>query len=215
MGLEMSMVSRRTLGLIAITSVVYYILAVFAMHLLQPELNPLRVPMSAYVLGDYGQLMTTTYFVLCAGLLAIGYGLIKTLPRTRLIKLAFVVALIAVAGVFIAGIFPMEWPPPPRTTSGRLHGLGGMLAFSGMAFAPCLFSLNFRRDGHWRTVSNVALALSANIIVAFILFMFAVRGGFGGFAQRLFLALLFGWMIVVGLHLTRNPACHTKCLDDN
>lgn len=199
----MSMVSSRTLGLMAITSVVYYVLAVFAMHLLQPELSPLRVPMSAYVLGAYGPLMTTTYFVLCAGLLALGYGLVRTLPRTRLIKLAFVVALIAGAGIFIAGIFPIEWPPPPLTTSGRLHALGGMLAFSGMAFAPCLFSLNFRSDGHWRTVSAVALALSASIIAAFILFVFAVPGGFGGFAQRLFLALLFSWMIVVGLHLTR------------
>ena len=161
--------------------------------------------MSAYVLGAYGPLMTTTYFVLCAGLLGVGYGLVKALPRTRLIKLAFVVALIAGAGIFIAGIFPIEWPPPPRTTSGRLHALGGMLAFSGMAFAPFLFSLNFRNDAHWKTVSSVALALSASIIAAFILFLFAVRGGFGGFAQRLFLALLFSWMIVVGLHLTRTP----------
>ena len=201
----MSLVSSRTLGLMAITSVIYYVLAIFAMHLLQPELSPLRVPMSAYVLGAYGPLMTTTYFVLCAGLLGVGYGLVKALPRTRLIKLAFVVALIAGAGILIAGIFPIEWPPPPLTTSGRLHRLGGMLAFSGMALAPCLFSLNFRSDGHWRTVSAVALALSASIIAAFILFLFAVPSGFGGFAQRLFLALLFGWMVVVGLHLTRTP----------
>ncbi len=199
----MSMVSSRTLGLMVITSAVYYVLAVFAMHLLQPELSPLRVPMSAYVLGNYGPLMTTTYFVHCAGLLALGSGLIKTLPRTRLIKLAFVVALIAGSGIFIAGIFPIELSSPPRTTSGRLHALGGMLAFSAMTFAPCLFSLNFRSDGHWRRVSVVALALSASIIAAFILFVFAIRGGFGGFAQRLFLALFFGWMIVVGLHLTR------------
>jgi hypothetical protein len=78
-----------------------------------------------------------------------------------------------------------------------------MLAFSGMAFAPCLFSLNFRRDQYWRKVSVVALALSAGIIAAFILFMFAIRSDFGGFAQRLFFAVLFSWMIVVGLHLTR------------
>ena len=45
----MSLVSSRTSGLMAITSVAYYVLAIFAMHLLQPELSPLRVPMSAYV----------------------------------------------------------------------------------------------------------------------------------------------------------------------
>jgi hypothetical protein len=197
------LVSSSTLGLIVIASVIYYVLAVFAMHLLQPEISPLRVPMSVYVLGANGYLMTSTYFVLCTGLLGVGFGLIKALPRTRLIKIAFAVALIACTGVLVAGIFPLDWPPPPRTSSGRLHALGGMLAFSGMAFAPCLFSLNFRRDQYWRKVSVVALALSAGIIAAFILFMFAIRSDFGGFAQRLFFAVLFSWMIVVGLHLTR------------
>jgi hypothetical protein len=187
-----------------IASVVYYVLAVFAMHLLQPEVSPLRVPMSAYVLGAYGPVMTSTYFVLCVGLLGVGFGLIKALPRTRLVKIAFAAALIASAGVLVAGIFPLDWPPPPRTSSGRLHALGGMLAFSGMALTPCLFSLNFRSDGYWRKVSVVSLILSSGIIAGFILFLFAIRAGFGGVAQRLFLALLFSWMIVVGLHLTRS-----------
>lgn len=200
----MSMVSSRTLGLMVIASVVYYVLAVLALHVVQPQVSPLRVPMSAYVLGAYGSVMTSTYFVLCVGLLGVGFGLMKALPRTRLMKIAFAAALIACAGVFVAGIFPLDWPPPPRTSSGRLHALGGMLAFYAMALAPALFSLNFRSDGYWRRVSLVALTLSAGIIAVFILFVFAIRAGFGGVAQRLFLALLFSWMIVVGLHLTRS-----------
>jgi Protein of unknown function (DUF998) len=101
-----SVIAGRTLGLLAIASVVYYVLAVLAMHLLQPELDPLAVPMSEYVLGAYGPVMTTTFFVLCAGLLAVGFGLIQTLPRTRVTKVAFSVTLIASAGLLIAGIFP-------------------------------------------------------------------------------------------------------------
>ncbi|HUE81826.1 MAG TPA: DUF998 domain-containing protein [Pyrinomonadaceae bacterium] len=200
----MSIVSSRTLGLMVIASVVYYVLAVLALHVVQPQVNPLKAPMSAYVLGAYGPVMTSTYFVLCVGLLGVGFGLIKALPRTWLVKIAFAAALIACAGVLVAGIFPLDWPPPPRTSSGRLHALGGMLAFYAMALAPGLFSLNFRSDGYWRRVSVVALALSAGIIAVFSLFLFAIRGGFGGFAQRLFLAVLFSWMIVVGLHLTRS-----------
>jgi hypothetical protein len=60
------MVSSRTLGLSVIASVAYNVLTDLAMHLLQPEISPLRVPMSAYVVGAYGTLMTTTYFVLCS-----------------------------------------------------------------------------------------------------------------------------------------------------
>ena len=80
------------------------------MHLPQPELDPLMIPMSVYVFGAYGPVMTTTFFVLCAGLLGVGFGLSQTLPRTRLIKIAFALTLVGAAGVFIAGILPNDSP---------------------------------------------------------------------------------------------------------
>ncbi len=200
----MRMVSRRTAGLIVIASVGYSVLVLIAMHLLQAELSPLRVPMSAYVLGAYGPLMTLNYFVLCAGWLAVSCGLVTTLRLTRLTKVAFAVSLIASAGFLIAGTFPMDYPPPLRTSSGRLHALGGILTFPAMALASSLFSLSMRRDVAWRTVSVAASALSASIIAAFVLMVFSILVlGFGGYAQRLLMALLFSWLIVVGVHLTR------------
>src|SRR5688572_8679744 len=100
----MSAAAGRTFGLLAIASVVYYVLAVLAMHLLQPALDPLHVPMSAYVVGAYGFLMTSTFFVLCAGLSAVGFGLVQTLPRTGLTNVAVALTVIACAGFLIAGI---------------------------------------------------------------------------------------------------------------
>jgi hypothetical membrane protein len=199
----MGPVGRRTLGLIVIASNAYWILVVLAMHLLEPEFSPIRAPMSAYVLGAYGPLMTTTYFALCTALLGASYGLVKDLRRSRLAKVAFVITLIAGTGILIAGIFPMDFPPPPRTSSGRLHMLGGLLTFPQMTLASLLFSLSMRRDGHWRGVSAVALPLSAGAVAAFVLMFVSLRVfGFAGFAQRIVMALLLGWMAVVGLHLT-------------
>ena len=65
------MVSSRTLGLLVIASEGYRILVVIAMHFLQPDISPLRVPMSAYVFGAYGTLMTISYFVV-RGLVSTG-----------------------------------------------------------------------------------------------------------------------------------------------
>lgn len=202
----MSPVSGRTLGVLAIASVVYYVLAVAAVHLLQPELDPLTVPMSAYVLGEYGTLMTTTFFVLCVGLLAVGCGLLQALPRTRVIKVAFALTLIASAGILIAGLFPTDWPPPFRSTSSQVHQMAALVAFPAMTIAPGLFSLNFRRSEYWERISVAALALSAGIVAAeaFLLATSAVAFlGVGGVVQRLFLALLLIWMLLVGRHLTR------------
>ena len=120
----MSMLSNRHLGLLVIASVLYHALIFSAMHLLEPEFSPIRAPGSAYVLGAYGPLMTTTYFVLSVGLLSVAYGLVTTLGRTHLTSIAFAVVLVAAAGASLAGIFPMDFPPPLRTSSGRWCGRG-------------------------------------------------------------------------------------------
>jgi hypothetical protein len=199
---------------LAIASAVYYVLAVLAMHVLQPELEPLNVPMSVYVLGAHGSVMTTTFFVLCAGLLAMGVGLVQALPRTRFTNVAVALTVIASAGFLIAGIFPTDWPPPMRSKSSQLHGLGGMLAFPAVTIATVLFSLKFRSDGYWKRVSVAALALSAGNIASFAIFQGLIAAAisqgvddrapeFLGLAQRLFLTLLLVWMILVGRHLIR------------
>ena len=202
----MSMLSNRNLGLLVIASVIYHALVFSAMHLLEPEFSPIRAPGSAYVLGAYGPLMTTTYFVLSVGLLSVAYGLVTTLGRTRLTSIAFAVVLVAAAGASLAGIFPMDFPPPPRTSSGRFHALGGLLTFPGIAVGLSLFSLSFRRDGYWRGVSTVLSALSAGMIAALVLGVSSILVlGYGGFAQRLFIVVFYSWMILAGVHLTRTP----------
>ena len=202
----MPMISSRAMGLVVIASTAYNILAAFAMHFLQPEVSPLRVPMSAYVLGAYGTLITISYFVSCCAWLGLSYGLVSTLPPARLTRIASLVALFAVVGFFIAGSFPMDFPPPPRTTAGRLHMIGGILAFPAMTLASILFTRSMGGDVHWKGVSAVASAFSAGIVAAYVLMVCSILVlGFGGYAQRLLMAFLFGWKLVVGVHLTRLP----------
>jgi hypothetical protein len=140
------MISSRTVGQIVITSVMYHVLVFIAMHFLEPEFNPIRAPGSAYVLGAYGSLFTTTYLAQCVGSLGVSYGLLATVRGTRLTRIAFVFALIACAGTLLAGSFPMDYPPPMRTTSGRLHVLGGGLAFPAVILSSIFFSLSIRHD---------------------------------------------------------------------
>ena len=200
----MEVPSVRALGLIAIGVNLYWASVAVAMHLLEPEFDPVRAPMSAYVLGTYGAWMTTTYFVMGAALIAIGCGLVRTLRPTRLTSAAFSLTLIAAAAFFVAGLFPMDFPPPLRTPSGRLHLLGGLFAFPTMALSAFLFSLSFRRDGFRRSVSAPALALSAGMIAAYALgFLSILLLGFAGYAQRLFMILWFVWIFLVGLYLIR------------
>src|SRR5262245_758747 len=201
---RMRLISTPTLGKVVVASVLYQILVLSAMHFLEPEFSPIRVPMSAYVAGAYGSLMTTIYFVLAAGLLAVACALVTTLPRTRRTSMAFAVLVVAAMACLLAGIFPMDFPPPLRTTSGRLHALGGAVAFPGMTVGLRLFSLSLRYDSYWGGVSSVLRKLSAAMIAALLLMLSSILLlGHGGFAQRLLFVVLFSWMVVAGRRLIR------------
>ena len=128
--------SSRVTGVTVLVAATYWWAVFLSMHILEPEYSPLRAPGSAYVLGAYGTWMTTTYFLLAAALLSSGLGLTINLAVTVLTRIAGLAFLIAAAGAVLAGIFPMDFPPPPRTTSGRLLALGGMLTFLPWVTGP-------------------------------------------------------------------------------
>ncbi len=200
----MRLVSTRVLGMAVIASVVYNLLLILAMHVLKPEFNPLRAPMSAYVLGAYGGWMTTSYFAMCIGLLALNYGLVTTLPPARSTRTGVWLFMIAAMAIIVAGLFPMDYPPPPRTAAGIIHALAGLTGFPTMTAGIFLFSLGFRRNPDWENLSFPALSLAIGIIAAFVVGMISILLlGFGGYAQRLFMVLFYGWEILVGVRLIR------------
>lgn len=209
----MSTVSRQALGLVVIVGATYWLSVIVAMHFLEPEFSPLRVAMSAYVLGVYGRWVTTTFFALGAALLCLRHGLAKTLPDTRVARIGSSLLLVAAAGVILAGFFPTDPIPagsirPPRnpTTSGALHNLGGVFTFPTLALGPLLLSLRFRDAVRWRSVSVPAVVLSASVTVSFALAVAGIALGFAGLAQRLFFAVLLPWMTLVGFGLIRFAA---------
>jgi hypothetical protein len=62
---------------------------------------------------------------------------------------ALAVFLVAAIGALIAGYFPMDFPGPPRTASGRLHALGGALTFPSWVLGTLFFSLSVGRHHSW------------------------------------------------------------------
>ena len=175
------------------------------MHVLEPEFSPLRAPGSAYVLGAYGAWMTTTYFALIAALLSAAFGVAVNVSRSAVTRFACAAFVLAGVGAVLAGLFPMDFPGPPQTTPGRLHALGGALTFPAWVLGTLLFSLSVRRDRRWarrsRTLSALAIACIGTLAV---LVLSVGLLGFGGYAQRVLIGLLFAWMVTVGSHLVRS-----------
>ena len=202
----MRFVNNRALGLIVIGCVLYFAAVALTMHVMEPEFDPIRAPMSAYVVGAYGVWMSTTYPVWSLALLGAGLALVRMLPRRRLASTAFFFFVIAAAGCIVAGLFPMDFPPPLRTLSGHLHAIAGGFTIPSTALGAFLFSLSFRRETYWSKVFAPAMVLSFGIIAILFLGISSLfLLGFAGYAQRLLFALLIGWMILVSAHLIRFP----------
>jgi hypothetical protein len=193
-----------TFKTVAIVTAIYGFSVLVAMHFLAPEVDPIRAPGSAYVLGPYGALAATIYFTGAVGSVALGYGLKEAMPHVRLVRVGWLLFLGAAGGSLLAGFFPMDFPPPIRTTSGRLHAIGGGIGFPLGTLGIFLFSLGFRRDRHWRAVSGLTLAFAAGILCALLLGILSlITLGFAGYMQRVLMVLQVAWSIIVGLHLRR------------
>ncbi len=100
------MIDTRTVRGVVIAAVLYWTAVGVLLHVLEPEVDPVIVPMSAYVDTGSGALMTTTYWASAIALTGIAVGLRRLLPRTVLPTIGFVVFSIAALGTIVAGVFP-------------------------------------------------------------------------------------------------------------
>ncbi|MEF8794181.1 DUF998 domain-containing protein [Thiohalorhabdus sp.] len=110
---------------------------------------------------------------------------------------------ILAAGTLVSGLFPCEpgCPPSPRTTSGRIHALAGLLAVLG-AVVACL-ALGFwaaDRMATWGLTLYSLITGGAGLALLFTT-LGAIGTGFEGFLQRVFLLGILAWLGVTAVLL--------------
>src|SRR5260370_36622502 len=91
---------------ITVARVVYYSTAIVLLHVLRTDFDPGYRYLSEYAVGPYGALMTSTFFALSAGSLALSFGLWRSVSsKPRFFPGLFLWLAWACAG-FLAGFFP-------------------------------------------------------------------------------------------------------------
>jgi hypothetical membrane protein len=163
----------------------YYVIVLTVLHILEPEFDPRFRFMSEYALGDYGWLMTTTFFVLGLGpfVAAIGLRGVNQLSRSTRIGLGLLV--VAAMFIWLAGIFRDSLP----------HLLAGVVAFPSMVMAVLLLSWTFRRAAGWQTIHRVGLFVGLAMLA--MLFLMVGDLGMPGLQQRVFIFLFLLWLSIV------------------
>jgi hypothetical protein len=208
-GREMNMSSKPALdrvihGIAGVGPLLFFAVATVEGSL-RAGYDPIAQPISALALGPRGWVQTLNFVVLAASFASM-VVVLRTNLRGGVASLSGPgVFLIMTIGVALAGAFPMDAPGAAVTLAGRLHLMGGFLAFPWMPVVLLLVARRFRRDDRWRPYFWYTLAtglLSLATITFFLLFVgppglprrFA---GAAGLVQRIQLLPFLAWIALV------------------
>jgi hypothetical membrane protein len=163
----------------------YFVIVLIVLHILEPEFDPRFRFMSEYALGDYGWLMTTTFFALGLAPLVAAIGLQNAYQSSRSTRIGLGLLIVAAIFIWLAGIFRDSIP----------HLLAGVVAFPSMVMAVLLLSWTFRRAAGWQTIYPVALFIGLAMLAMF--FLMVADLGMPGLQQRVFIFLFLLWLSFV------------------
>ena len=186
---------------ITLASVIYYASAIVLLHLLRTDFDPTYRYLSEYARGRYGILMTSTFFALSAGSLALSFGLWRSVSS----KLLFLPGPVAVDDLGMRCFScrnlhrrstrcatDSNWQDPYQM---------GMIALPSATLAIPLLSLALRWETAWRSAWPATMLLSLPSVVVVVCFLALDRFGqmgLGGLDQRIFLGATLIWMWIVG-----------------
>ena len=176
------------LAWLAISSVALHALAMVLLHWLVPEVNPLSEMVSAYLSSKYEWLSRITFVALAGAFGTLGLGLALGQIQGRTFTVGVVLTVIATIGFLGVAALPgaarlFAMPTQPATV-----------------VAVFLLSLALSRQPAWQTTGSYLLVISFGLIALFLVTI-VLRGlvsvGLGGLANRIVLALIYSWVLLV------------------
>ena len=200
---------QRTLAFGGVAAPALFSLVVLVSAALRPDYSHLTSFISE--LGATGTpraaLMDYAGFV-PAGLMfaAFGIALARALPRDRLTTVAAVLVTLFASGVVTSGVISCDpgCPQNGGSVENTLHNGIGPISFLCLILAAGILGIRFRRLPAWRHLSVYSLLTSAFALGFLVALAISVETrALTGVWQRLLLATLFLWCVIVGLRAAR------------
>jgi uncharacterized membrane protein len=181
------------------------LLAIVLMHVLRPDYTPVNHMISDYAVGRFGWIMTTAFVALACGILMLLAGLARCGPASALARVGMFFLGVPCIGLIVTAIYPTDLEEARSATrSGNIHTISFLVNVVSILLAVALLSASFRSHTAWRNHQRTAIALASLVVLAFIFqFLTLHRGAPYGIANRLFVSLLFAWLLTTSIHLLK------------
>ncbi len=188
----------------------YAIVALAALHVLRPDLDPASNFVSNYAVGPYGWVMSTFFIAFSLGICSLVAGLGARRRGGALGRVGFAALLVAAAGLIVAAIYPTDLPGGPYTRSGDIHELSFKVNVAGILLGVLCLSAALGADPAWRGHRRTLWALAALVAMALVIQFATLRKGLPyGIANRFFVVVVFAWMGFVADRLRRSAPAPT------
>lgn len=172
---------------------------------------------SDLAVGDQGGLMTASFFLHGAAIVAVSLGLTRGVARSRSHIASSLLIGLGGFGVLMLGFFPTDPYDGTRTATGLAHVILAGASFSALSLAFLLFSHAVRHDEHWHGFRPYALGLGWSAAASMILFSGAMgldqldlldARRFLGLLERILIGFILAWILLTALRLRRVACAH-------
>src|ERR1700746_2469301 len=99
---------NRVASYVTISCVIYYVGSIVLLHVLRTDYDPGSRYLSEYVVGPYGALMSSTFFLLRFGSFALACGMWRSVSSRLRFLPGHLCWLTWACAVFLAGIYPSD-----------------------------------------------------------------------------------------------------------
>lgn len=208
----------KLLGGLAVAGPVVFTLAWLIAWPAQDTYSPRHEDISALAALDAQQswIMIVGFLALGVGIAALGLALWNAVRSSRSARIGAVLVALAGLGILVAGLARNDCSSELAACQARaaddfswhhnVHDLISGLVFALLVVAQLVLARAFRGDDRWRDLRAYSAVSGLATLVLLVLFGSEVFGDSNGLVQRVFLAVPFAWIVVVGLRVRRLSA---------
>ncbi len=178
---------------------VLYTFTWLVLGFLDPTYSHTRDPISnlSAIGAPYSLVMTSIIFVFALLIVVFACGLHRGLPSGFWAG----PAVLAIAGVGYAGIALAPLDLADLGDPNLPHTISASVTVFALMLAPILLFPRLRRDSGWQNLSGYSIASTVLALAFAILASLPAFVGWEGLMQRLVLAVVLVWMIVIAIRL--------------
>jgi hypothetical protein len=208
-------------SLAALIGVGVAVTGVGVLHVVRADLDPRRAVMSHYANGSAGPIMSIVFYAVGAVALALAVRLWTGMARQGSGRVLAPLMGVAGLAMVLAGVFEVDRPDAPQTTSEVIHSNSAVAAFILLVVSMGLFTLACEHDERWRSFRRRSAVLTCVAAVAAVGSKVSTGTEWTGAVQRVLAGTVLLWFLLVARHLrsrsfaTATTAAATAAVPDH